>query len=168
MLRYWRIAAAALALATSLGTTTAVAAQSMSDEAQIRALEDKFIAAFKAKDVEAIMKGYAHGVFVFDVIPPRQYVGADAYRKDWTSLLADFKGPLHADISDLVIETDGPFAWSHSIQHYAGVTTDGQSVEQTVRVTDVYHKEGGQWLIVHEHVSVPVDMSGKPDMLSKP
>ena len=50
------------------------------DEQEIRALEDRFVAAVKAKDVEAVMKGYAPGaeLFVFDVTPPRQYVGFDA------------------------------------------------------------------------------------------
>jgi ketosteroid isomerase-like protein len=50
----------------------------------IRALEDRFVAALKAKDVDAIMKAYTPGqtLVVFDVVPPRQYVGAAAYRKD--------------------------------------------------------------------------------------
>ena len=44
--------------------------------ADIRALEDRFVAAFKAKDVDAIMKVYApdQTLIVFDVVPPRQYV----------------------------------------------------------------------------------------------
>ena len=29
----------------------------------------------------------------------------------------------------------------------------------TVRVTDVYRKIDGKWLIVQEHVSVPIDFS---------
>jgi ketosteroid isomerase-like protein len=36
----------------------------------------------------------------------------------------------------------------------------------TVRVTDGYKKVNGQWLIAHEHVSIPVDlatMKGVPD-----
>jgi ketosteroid isomerase-like protein len=42
--------------------------------------EDRFVAAFKAKDVDAIMKVYAPGqaLVVFDAIPPRQYVGVSA------------------------------------------------------------------------------------------
>ena len=36
--------------------------------------------------------------FVFDVIPPRQYVGADAYRKDWAGFVGTFKGPVKFDI----------------------------------------------------------------------
>jgi len=39
----------------------------------------------------------------------------------------------------------------------------------TVRVTDVYRKIDGKWLIVHEHVSVPVDIkTGQGDLQSKP
>ena len=60
------------------------------DEQEIRALEDKFAAAFIAKDVDAIMKVYAPGdeLFVFDLVPPRQYVGWDAYKKDWQATFA--------------------------------------------------------------------------------
>lgn len=167
MVGYWRTTAAAVAAAASLGAQAAYAAPN-ADEAQIRALEDRFAAAFRAKDVGAIMQTYAPDVFVFDVVPPRQYVGADAYRRDWTGLFAAFKGPLKFDISDLAIETSGPVAWSHSIQHLSGTTTNGRRMEEVVRVTDVYRKTDGRWRIVQEHVSVPVDMSGKADMMSKP
>ncbi len=45
----------------------------------------------------------------------------------------------------------------------------GKKLDLTVRVTDVYKKAQGRWSIVHEHVSVPVDLdSGKPDLSSKP
>ena len=64
--------------------------------AEIRALEDRFVAAFKAKDVDAIMKVYApdQTLVVFDVVPPRQYIGAAAYRKNWQGLLDGFDGPI--------------------------------------------------------------------------
>ena len=53
-----------------------------------------FAADVRAEDVNAIMRIYAtDGLFVFDVVPPRQYVGVAAYRKDWTGLLASMKGP---------------------------------------------------------------------------
>jgi ketosteroid isomerase-like protein len=36
-------------------------------------------------------------------------------------------------------------------------------------VSDVFRRIGDKWLIVHEHVSFPVDIdSGKADLLSKP
>ena len=60
----------------------AIAQTKSKDEAKIRALEEQYVAAVNAKDVNAIMKVYVpdESLFVFDVIPPRQYVGAKAYR----------------------------------------------------------------------------------------
>ncbi len=54
-----------------------------SDRDQIRALEDRFAQAFRAKDVNRIMSVYVSDatLSVFDVVPPREYVGAAAYRK---------------------------------------------------------------------------------------
>lgn len=142
------------------------------DEQEIRALEDRFAAACKAKDVAAIMKGYAPGaeLIVFDVIPPRQYVGFEAYKKDWEGFLAFFPGPIDEfQISDLSITTNGNLGYGHSIQHLIATAKDGSKMDLTVRVTDCYRKIGGKWLVTHEHVSVPVDLTtGKPDMMSQP
>jgi len=39
----------------------------------------------------------------------------------------------------------------------------------TLRVTDVYKKTRDGWRVVHEHVSVPVDLAtNQPDLASKP
>jgi uncharacterized protein (TIGR02246 family) len=140
-------------------------------QADIRALESQFIAAFKAKDLDAIMKVYVpdRSLFVFDVVPPRQYVGAAAYRKDWQDFLSSFPGPITVEISDLAVATDHNLGWGHSIQRVAGTDKQGKQLDLTVRVTDVYKKIKGHWLIVHEHVSVPVDLdTDKPDLASKP
>jgi ketosteroid isomerase-like protein len=53
------------------------------DEAAIRALEERFAAAFNAGDIDAMMKNYIpdQSLVVFDVVPPRQHSGADEYRK---------------------------------------------------------------------------------------
>ncbi len=139
--------------------------------ADIRALEERFVAAFKAKDLDGIMKVYApdQTLVVFDVVPPRQYVGASAYRKDWQTFLDSFEGPITVELSDLDVAADRNLAYSHSIQHVAGTDKQGKKLDLTVRVTDVYKKVRGRWLIVHEHVSVPVDLdAGKPDLTSKP
>ena len=143
------------------------------DEQEIRALEDRFAAAFNAKDLDAIMKFYVPGneLFVFDVGVPRQHVGWDDYKKDWQDFLAMFSGPIQFTISDLSVTADGKIAYGHSIQHVLGKATDGSTIDMTVRLTDVYRKIDGKWLIVQEHVSVPIDFSsGKPvpDLMSKP
>jgi ketosteroid isomerase-like protein len=77
---------------------------------------------------------------------------------------------VNIEISDISIATNGgDLAFSHSIQHATGTFTDGKPMDLTVRVTDVYQKIGGKWLIVHEHVSVPTDIkTGQADLQSKP
>jgi uncharacterized protein (TIGR02246 family) len=158
----------ACAASAALLTPFAARAQS-SDEASVRALEARFAAAVSAKDVSAIMKNYAPDVFVFDLVPPRQYVGAAAYSKDWQALFAGFSGPVHIEISDLAISSDGTIAYSHSIQRITGADPSGAKVDITARVTDIYRKVEGDWRIVQEEVSVPVDLAtGKPDFTSKP
>jgi ketosteroid isomerase-like protein len=139
--------------------------------ADIKALEQRFGAAVQAKDVDAIMQVYAPGpaLLVFDVIPPRQYVGAAAYRKDWQGFLDGFAGPIAVELANLDIGVDRNLAYSHSIQRVSGTDKQGKKIDLTVRVTDVYQKIHGRWLIIHEHVSVPVDLAtDKPDLAAKP
>ena len=140
------------------------------DQAAIKALEDKFAAAFNAKDTNAIMSLYVpdQSLIVFDASVPRQYTGAAAYTKDWNDFWAMYPGAAKIDLSDLDITTGGNIAYSHSIQHTTLIDKKGRKTEMTVRVTDGYKKVNGQWLISHEHVSVPLNFTTmKPDLNSK-
>jgi uncharacterized protein (TIGR02246 family) len=164
------LALSGAALAAEAPAAPAAAAAGPSDKAQIQALERGFAAAFNAKDTKKIMSYYTHdGLFVFDVTPPRQYVGWAAYKKDWEDIFAAFPGPLTFKLSDLSVTVAGDVAYGHSIQDSNFTTKDGSKAELVARVTDVYRKIGGKWLIVQEHVSVPVDLeTQKADVLSKP
>ena len=166
---------AAMVLLVCAGCSSSNTANTQSnpakDQADIKALEDRFMAAFKARDVNAIMACYVpdQSLIVFDAVPPRQYTGAQAYRKDFEDLFAMFPGPLDASISELDITAGGgDVAYGHSIQHASFTDKAGKKFEMTIRVTDGYKKTNGQWLISHEHASVPVDLATmKPDLDSK-
>ena len=141
------------------------------DTVRIRGLEDKLAAAVEARNLDAIMSAYLpdETLFVFDVIPPRQYVGAKAFRKDWDEFLGSTKGPLKYDITDVNVTAVGSVAYGHSIQRIVATGIKGDPVDLTTRVTDVYRKIKGNWVIVQEHISIPVDLdTGKPDFASKP
>jgi ketosteroid isomerase-like protein len=141
------------------------------DKAEIAALEHHLISSINAKDLDGVMLVYVpdDSLFVFDVIPPRQYVGASAYREDWKGVLASFNGPIIAEVSDLRITSSNNLGFAHSIQHITGTDRSGKNIDWTFRVTDCYRKIKGKWLIVHEHYSVPVDLqTAKADLMSKP
>ena len=141
------------------------------DKAEIQALEKQYNDAFNAKDINAIMACYAPGknLFVFDAVPPRQYPSWDAYKRDWESLFAAYPGPVTNAISEQSIAVVGSVAYGHNIQTASFTRKDGTKLDVVIRVTDVYRKIKGKWLIVQEHVSFPVDLeTGKADLMSKP
>jgi uncharacterized protein (TIGR02246 family) len=151
-------------------SASAAYASNMSNVEKINDLEDKFVAAVNDKNVDAIMSIYVpdESLFVFDLSTPLQYVGADAYRKNWEGFAASL-GPLKFEVTDFTVAVDGKMAYSHAVHHLSATDNNGQKIEWTVRVTDVYRKIKGQWLVVHEHVSVPIDLAtGKPDFASTP
>jgi ketosteroid isomerase-like protein len=130
---------------------------STSDTAEIKALEQRLIDGVKAKDAKQIMSCYSDDVFAYDVVPPREYVGAAAFQEPWNSFLDMFKGPINAEVNDLVINSDGNIAYSRSVQRVSGTTNEGKPFDTTFRITDVYRKSQGKWVIVQEHISVPPD-----------
>ena len=143
---------------------------SAQDQAAIKALEDKFVTAFNAKDSNAVMALYVpdQSLIVFDAVPPLQYTGWPAYKKDFDDFFAAFPGPANMVMSGLDITVGGNVAYGYSIQRATMTDKTGKKVEMTVRVTDGYKKINGQWLISHEHVSVPVDLNTmKPVLDSK-
>jgi ketosteroid isomerase-like protein len=142
-----------------------------SDQSQIQALYQRFATAFRNRDLNGVMSVYVHddSLFVFDITPPRQYIGWNAYREDWRNLFSTLKGPVNFSILDSHITTSGDVAYTHSAQDLRARMANGHMVHLIVRVTDVLRRMGGKWLIVQEHVSVPVDIAtGKADLLSKP
>jgi ketosteroid isomerase-like protein len=137
----------------------------------ILALEDRYNDGFNTRNVNEIMSCYAPGkaLFVFDAIPPRQYPSWDAYKRDWETLFSAFPGPVSTTISEQSITVVGSVAYGHNIQSTTFTAKDGSKSKAVVRVTDVYRKLNGKWLIVLEHVSFPVDLTtGKADLLSQP
>jgi ketosteroid isomerase-like protein len=144
---------------------------SSSDDAAIRALVQLMIVAFNAKDIDKIMSLYVTGndLVAFDVVPPRQYVGSDAYRKDWQEFLDLYSGTPTMEITDLTVGSSGDLGYSHQIVRLTGALKKGGNMDLTLRVSDVYRKHSGKWHILHEHASVPVDVeTGKADLQSKP
>jgi len=141
------------------------------DVAQIQALEKSYIDAFNAKDLNGIMSVYVpdDSLIAFDATPPRQYVGAKAYRKDYADMLALFPGLIHVEVSDWKIDSEGNLGYGHGFFHFVGTDKDGKVWDATARQTDMYRKINGKWLILHEHASWPVDFTtGKADLTSKP
>ena len=132
-----------------------------SDEAKIRAIVDDWKRAFEARDLEAIMKMYAPGdeLVSYDVVPPLQYKGYAAYKKDYAEFLGMFDGSPKVEILDISVVADKNLAYAHGSERLWGTLKGGQKFDAKVRWTDVFRKIDGKWKVVHEHISVPVDFA---------
>jgi len=69
---------------------------SQNDEAEIRQLLDRWAKAALTKDLSAIMSIYepGDGLIAYDIVPPLQYSGFDAYKKDYQEFLDQFQGGI--------------------------------------------------------------------------
>jgi len=143
--------------------------RSAESEQQIRQLFDGWARAFEAKDLDGVMAMYAPNITAFDIVPPLQFRGADNYRKDYSQFFSQFSGPIHVEVPGMQVEVSGDTAFAYGLERIAGKTTNGAPVDMWLRYTEGLKRIDGQWRVVHEHISVPVDMAtGKAAMNLKP
>ena len=166
------LSACLLASAQTPGSgTTPRASAAANNEAEIRQLLDRWAKAFRARDVTGIMSVYAPGdsVVAYDIVPPLQYVGYDAYRKDYEEFLAQYDGPIDLEFRELRVVAGDDVAFIHSLERISGTLKNGQKSEMWIRATSGLRKISGRWLIVHDHISAPVDFeTGKAALNLKP
>jgi uncharacterized protein (TIGR02246 family) len=128
------------------------------EEAQIRQRIDAWAKALRAKDINTLMSYYAPDILTFDIVPPLQCQGVEAYRKHFEAWFASVQGPIDYAIRDLRITTGDDVAFCHSLSRVRSASTTGETTETWVRVTVGFRKIDGTWMVTHEHVSVPFDM----------
>ncbi len=125
------------------------------DEAELRQLITEQMNAIGAKDMDRLMKLYAAEVVVFDVKPPFQTTGADAWRQTWEACLPYLPGSFQTEMRDLHLAVSGDLALAHWLFRFTGMEKDHPAMQTWMRATAGYRRIGGRWRIVHEHCSVP-------------
>ena len=134
-----------------------------SDLPAISAVLDAVTKAVRNNDVDAFLFHCAPDVVFFDMSPPLQYQGQAALRRNWALALGSFEGPIDYELDHLDIAVSGDIAFSRSLARFGGMTKDGKHVMNRLRLTFGFRKKDGRWAIIHEHMSVPIDMeSGQP------
>ena len=140
------------------------------NEAQIRQQLDNFVKAFRTKDLNLMMSVFSAKMVAFDIIPPLEYVGSDIYRKVWEEVFAFFQDSIDVEMRNLTVIADNNVAFSYCLFRLnATVAKNGQKIDFWERLTCCFQKIDDKWLIVHEHVSLPADLTnGKALMDLKP
>jgi uncharacterized protein (TIGR02246 family) len=125
------------------------------DEAAIRGVVECWTAAVRRRDIEGILKNHSPDIVMFDVPPPFQSRGIDAYRKTWDMFFSWSSDPIPFDVTDMDVTAGNDVAFAVATMACAEPGSDGKPKPLDFRLTVGLRKIEGQWTIVHEHHSVP-------------
>ena len=125
------------------------------DEATVRGVIESWTSAVRRRDIAGILENHSPDIVMFDVPPPFQSRGIDAYRKTWDMFFSWTRDPIPFDVTDISIAAGNDVAFVVAAMACAEPGSDGKPKPLDFRLTVGLRKIGGQWTIVHEHHSVP-------------
>ena len=131
------------------------------DDSSVRDRVASLAQAIRDKDVDYLMTHYAPDLVVYDVMAPLAVQGSADYRKNFERWFASMRGPIDYEMNDLRISMSESHAFCHCVSHIKGTRTNGDKADYWVRVTTCFQKANGQWLVGHEHVSKPVEVTNQ-------
>jgi ketosteroid isomerase-like protein len=128
----------------------------MTNEQQIRALIEAWAMAVRRQEVNAVLANHSDNIVMFDVPPPFKSVGIDAYRKTWDLFFANAKTGVF-DIQTLDIFAGEEIAFCVATMRCEDCSEGGPYKPLDFRLTVGLSKLNDQWVIVHEHHSIPAE-----------
>jgi uncharacterized protein (TIGR02246 family) len=127
------------------------------DEAAVRQLIESWAAAVRGRDYDGILKDHAPDLVMFDVPPPFQSRGRDAYRKSWDLFFSWSDDPVPYEIHELSVTAGPDVAFAVATLGCAEPGPDGGQKPLDFRLTVGLRKIAGRWIVTHEHHSVPAE-----------
>jgi len=143
------------ALLTFVG---ARAQQKLTDDATFRKLIDDYCTAWSAGNADAPAKFYAQndGLVFYDVAP-FSYRSWSEYHEGVKKEFLESADTIKLTAGkDLRVTRRGLVAWTTVTIHLYEKAKDGKTTDVNLRYTGIWEKRGAKWLLVHEHLSVPM------------
>ncbi|TCC33099.1 YybH family protein [Kribbella speibonae] len=142
--------------------------QNAVSEVDIRERIDVLLTAIRTGDLDAVKTIFASGVVSFDIEPPLRHLGAEKKWANWERVFEVFELPLDYETRDLTVLVDGDLAVVYALNHMnAGLNAAMSAamgigkIDYWLRWTAAWQKVDGQWLIVHDQVSVPTNFQDR-------
>ena len=121
----------------------------MSAESEVRTIVQNSAKAISEGDRKAILAHHSSDLLMFDF--PGTVKGLDAYDKTWDFFFANPLGPISFIPREIAVSAGDDIAFVSCMVHCEG--TSAGPVD--LRLTTGLRKVGTDWIIVHEHHSVP-------------
>lgn len=129
------------------------------DESRIRQQIEKIVEGLRDRDLESLGRIYATDVVSFDIDPPLQHIGIAAKLRNWENAFTFFEAMTY-EVRDLTLTVGDDVAFGYAFARLSGTLKNGTAVGgMWVRVTYGLRKIDDTWLITHDQVSVPLDIT---------
>jgi hemoglobin len=116
-------------------------------------------------DTAKVAPNYAKDAqLAFYDVTPMKYTGWAEYEKGVLAVFADVSSATFALGNDARAVVRGNTAWGTATARFDLQHKDGTAEPLEFRWTVVWEKRGRDWLIVHEHVSVPAPLEDRATM----
>jgi uncharacterized protein (TIGR02246 family) len=125
------------------------------DADAIRAVFESWTAAVRRRDMEGILRNHSSDILMFDLPPPLQCKGIDAYRKSWDLFFSWASDPILFDVIEMQISAGKDLAFIAATMRCAGRKANGEPEGLNFRLTVGLRKIDDQWTVTHEHHSLP-------------
>jgi uncharacterized protein (TIGR02246 family) len=124
------------------------------DEKQIRTLIERCAAAVHTGDMEQVLADHSDDIVMFDVPPPHEGVrGIDAYRETWPPFFEWQARGASFEIVSLDVTAGEEVAYAHALLRCGSPQDLAEHPENRLRLTLGLRKQGGRWVVAHEHHS---------------
>ena len=123
-------------------------------ESAIRALMERWAAAVHAGDLDGVLADHADDIQMFDVPPPNEVRGIDAYRETWPPFFEWQKRAVF-EIVSLDVTAGADVAFATGLLRCGTEEELRNDPDNRLRLTVGLRKEGDRWVVSHEHHSFP-------------
>jgi uncharacterized protein (TIGR02246 family) len=124
-------------------------------EAEIRALIERWAAAVQAQDLEGVLADHTADVQMFDVPPPNEVRGMDAYRETWPAFFKWLSQGGVFELETLDVTAGEEIAFATALLRCGTDEGFRKDLDSRLRLTVGLRRQNGRWLIAHEHHSFP-------------
>ena len=124
------------------------------DEDRIRSLIERWAAAVHGGDMDGVLADHAGDIVMFDVPPPHDGVrGIDAYRETWPPFFEWQARGASFEIVSLDVTAGADVAYAFALLRCGTARELAEQPASRLRLTLGLRKEGGRWVVAHEHHS---------------
>ncbi len=124
-------------------------------EAAIRALIERWATAVQAGDLDGVLADHSDDIQMFDVPPPNELRGIEAYRETWPPFFEWLRRGAVFEIISLEVTAGDDVAFATALLRCGNEEELKNDPDNRLRLTVGLRKQGGRWVVSHEHHSFP-------------